>query len=103
MAAEVKSCSDQSRTLVLSQRLTALSQHLQLNPTALPLSPAFLSAGVHVQQCNYFPSKTVPLKIVFSSGSEVNETNNEGSTEFGQPLPSPMTYIPVIFKVRLTR
>ncbi len=91
------------------------------NATAVPLSPALIACGVHVASCSYFPSKTVPLKVVFSTESN-KETNNNAAAddkaaqEDGEededeeeggglemtsstPPPAPRMSLPVIFKV----
>lgn len=119
-AQQVQSSNDSVRPLVLVRNMENIDRHLSVEHTALPLSPSLVASGVHARVCSYFPSKTVPLKIIFgteasegrysksdadggsitSSGSEHGEAS---AIEFGTALPSPSLSIPVIYKVVFCR
>lgn len=60
-------CKDSARQAVLNQRMHATHAYLCSEPTPLPLSPSLIADGIGVRGCSYFPSNTLPLKIVFST------------------------------------
>ena len=69
-AEEVKRVKDSSKATVVFHHMEALSNHLVHTQTPIPLSLAFISCGVDVNDSSYFPSNTFPLKIAFLSEPE---------------------------------
>jgi hypothetical protein len=90
-ALQVQAAKDSSRPFINGRNLDNIHQHLRMTPTAIPLSPSIIANGINVQNSSYFPSNTVPLKILFAT---VDQSRGEPSSK--QSLCSP---VPVIFKV----
>lgn len=65
ISAEIKQASKDSRTVILRTRLEKINEDLKSNPTSLPLSPALFVNGLAIDQCSYFNSNSLPLKLVF--------------------------------------
>ncbi|CAG9090354.1 unnamed protein product [Plutella xylostella] len=64
-AMSVKTGKEGARSRALTSGATQLATLLREQPAALPLSPAAVVHDVNVQQCSYFASNTLPLKINF--------------------------------------
>ena len=86
-ANEVKNSKDTSRNMILDRHMESLNLELSEMPTPIPLSVGSRVSGVNVQNCSYFTSATVPLKLSFISNASSDPTLDT--------LPS----IPAIFKV----
>ena len=84
---EVKSCSDSTKKIVLQNHMKRIDLHLKEMATPLPLSLGCMASGMEVENCNYFPSNAVPLKLVFVSNAS------------SDPDPSKPYTIPAIFKI----
>ncbi|TRY73729.1 hypothetical protein TCAL_06692 [Tigriopus californicus] len=108
-AKEVKKAKDASKMMVLRKHMEIVNQHLRSTQTALPLSPGRIACGVDVNQCDYFKSNTVPLKIMFETrdnfvphgGHSESRSSPEGSPGFDQTSFSTLessSIAPVIFK-----
>ena len=86
-AREVKSCSDSTKKIVLQNHMKRIDLHLKEMATPLPLSLGSMASGIEVENCNYFPSNAVPLKLVFVSNAS------------SDPDPTKPYTIPAIFKI----
>ena len=86
-AIEVKSCSDSTKKIVLQSHMKRIDLHLKEMATPLPLSLGSMASGMEVENCNYFPSNAIPLKLVFVSNAS------------SDPDPSKPYTIPAIFKI----
>lgn len=62
----VKSAKENSRLTTLLRNLDPVDDFLkEIGFLSLPLSPSFLVKGLVIQNCSYFTSKTLPLKLSF--------------------------------------
>jgi len=86
-ANEIKNSKDSTRKMILDQQMQALDLELKEMITPIPLSVGSRVCGVDVQNCSYFKSATVPLKLSFISNASSDPTLES------QPL------IPAIYKV----
>ena len=86
-AREVKSCNDSTKKIVLQNHMKRIDLHLKEMATPLPLSLGSMASGIEVENCNYFPSNAVPLKLVFVSNAS------------SDPDPTKPYTIPAIFKI----
>ena len=86
-ASEVKTSKDSTRSMILERHMESLNLELSEVPTTIPLSVGSRVAGVDVQNCSYFSSATVPLRLSFKSDASTDPT-----------LESP-SLIPAIYKV----
>ncbi|XP_055692342.1 phosphatidylinositol 4-phosphate 3-kinase C2 domain-containing subunit alpha isoform X1 [Lutzomyia longipalpis] len=64
-AQNVKQSKESLRQKTLIQGMEIVNQILMERPTSLPLGPELEVVGVHVRNCSYFNSNTLPLKISF--------------------------------------
>ena len=84
--------------------MSMIHHHLRDNATAVPLSPSLIATGIDLKSCSYFPSNTVPMKIVFSTASNNNHATKDNDdlakrNSADAPLPLYGNMTPVIFKV----
>lgn len=84
--------------------MNLIHHHLKDNATAVPLSPSLIATGIDLKSCSYFPSNTVPMKIVFSTAKNTGDSADYGTlaakrNSADQPLPLYGNMTPVIFKV----
>ena len=86
-AREVKLCGDSTKKIVLQNHMKRIDLHLKEMATPLPLSLGSMASGIEVENCNYFPSNAVPLKLVFVSNAS------------SDPDPTKPYTIPAIFKI----
>ena len=86
-ASEVKTSKDSTRSMILERHMESLNLELSEVPTTIPLSVGSRVAGVDVQNCSYFSSATVPLRLSFKS---------DASTD---PTLESLPLIPAIYKV----
>ncbi|CAG2173180.1 unnamed protein product [Oppiella nova] len=66
----VKSAKESQRLNTLLLELEPVNDYLVChieNPTVLPLSPSMGVCGLDVKLCSYFPSNSLPLKLVFKN------------------------------------
>ncbi|KPM10264.1 phosphatidylinositol 4-phosphate 3-kinase C2 domain-containing subunit alpha-like protein [Sarcoptes scabiei] len=67
ISGEIKQVPKDSRSVILRQKLDKINEQLNLNPTSLPLSPSLFVNGLELNQCSYFNSNSLPLKLVFNA------------------------------------
>ena len=67
VAREVRDNKDTIRQKSILSKLEDIHQSLVDNPTSLPISLAYKICGIHAKSCNFFTSRTFPLKINFIS------------------------------------
>lgn len=63
----VKSAKESQRLNTLLLELEAINDYLIEKPTVLPLSPSMRVCGLNIKLCSYFPSNSLPLKLVFKN------------------------------------
>ncbi|KAG0427922.1 hypothetical protein HPB47_025066 [Ixodes persulcatus] len=72
-ARSVKQAADSQKEEVMRKELAKLNSSLQVLKLRLPLDPAMSVESVDVDTCCVFPSKTLPIKLVFQSSEEAAE------------------------------
>lgn len=72
-ARSVKQAADSQKEEVMRRELAKLNSSLQVLKLRLPLDPAISVESVDVDTCCVFPSKTLPVKLVFRSSEEAAE------------------------------
>ena len=60
--------------MILERHMESLNLELSEVPTTIPLSVGSRVAGVDVQNCSYFSSATVPLRLSFISDASTDPT-----------------------------
>ena len=93
-AEEVKRVKDSSKSTVVFHHMEALNNHLVHTQTPIPLSLAFISCGIDVNNSSYFSSNTFPLKIAFLSEPE---KQSKISNTFEKDVPKSISH--AIYKV----
>ena len=68
------SSKDSTRSIILERHMESLNLELSEVPTTIPLSVGSRVAGVDVQNCSYFSSATVPLRLSFISDASTDPT-----------------------------
>ncbi|XP_054153731.1 phosphatidylinositol 4-phosphate 3-kinase C2 domain-containing subunit alpha-like [Oppia nitens] len=63
----VKTAKESQRLTTLLNELESVNDYLIENPTVLPLTPSMLVCSIDVKLCSYFPSNSLPLKLVFKN------------------------------------
>lgn len=108
----VQTSKDNVRPLILTKHMESLDSHLGDNSTPIPLSPSLIANGITSKASSYFPSNTVPLKVVFTTSDTIlNMSQTEAAWQSGgkgdpsakSTLPIPNNTIPVIFKVKVRK
>lgn len=69
----VKQASDSQKEVVMRKELAKLNESLRTLKLRLPLDPALSIESIDVDTCCVFPSKTLPMKLVFRSSEEAAE------------------------------
>lgn len=74
-AAERVKCTKESlRLRELQRALEPVHQSLAETATSLPLNPALQVCALDVPACSYYPSNTLPLRLVFQSADDSEQT-----------------------------
>ncbi|XP_034387987.1 phosphatidylinositol 4-phosphate 3-kinase C2 domain-containing subunit beta isoform X3 [Cyclopterus lumpus] len=77
VAHKVRDASPSSRQCVLREGLEEMTQFFLVNSSCrLPLNPALLVTGIHIQSCSFFNSNAVPLKLSFQNLDSLGDNIN---------------------------
>lgn len=83
----VKRAKESQRLSTLLMELETVHHFLEQNKTtALPLSPSMTVSGLYVKDCSYFPSNSLPLKLVFKNADEGNGLSLDAIFKVGDDL-----------------
>lgn len=72
-ARNIKEASDHQKEEVMREKLSELNESLKTLKLRLPLDPAISVESIDIDTCCIFPSKTLPIKLVFRSCEEAAE------------------------------
>lgn len=95
VAHNVKEASDYPKQQVMRQSLEKVNEALKTLKLRLPLDPALNVESIDIDPCCVFPSKTLPIKLVFRSPEDAAE-NIEVIYKAGDDLRQDMLMLSVI-------
>ncbi|CAG0891228.1 unnamed protein product [Darwinula stevensoni] len=85
-AAHLKASKDSLRLSVLAREMEGLHHWLSNSPTSLPLRLSHIARGVDVKHCSYFPSFTLPLKVIFQGEDSIDRALHHTIYKVGDDL-----------------